>query len=641
MMRRTALCALLFAPALFAAQTTQPVPAPTQPAPAGAPLLTFTEVPTGAQPRTIDPAKPAAVDINSRVNIAIDQAALAAAIPKALKLPNVDQQLIDRIHFVSTAVSAREQSLQQLKQAFSAALMSPPTTVADRNAYFSAVSEAAKPAGQLINAPAAESAFFNQRRRFYFTNPPAGLDPAHNALDQYSVIFLAAADEVSQLRSDLNTYAAQNGVYVQLGAWVQDRPVHLEGFDAYPVGDHFVVERFNINLSDEQKAELANIAAVSKKLNADGASALTLWRELGSTLIENAASTSPTAQCIRSLQQQFEADKTKITGSASSLQNEYFAAKGDIDTYVKSLDALKTKYAAGGITGAVPADQFLIGTNEDVTKLIGDTQSLIATLQKAESTMRSIAAQLQGDAKTSVTGLASSAAACAQTAGSEVDSWRKSILGSIHALSSGSSFDRSVLDFGTEVTKLAAADVPSTTFIPLTYTGQRQRGDALTVKLAAGTPTTSRVVLSEADFVLYQTLPYITTKVGLIFANPRSANTTDDASGTSTTQTSVRHFQTAPAYSVLLKKDSPTNMLWNTVIDPGVGINVSALDFNHDDTPELGVGLVGSVFRDIVQVGYGYNVPLGKWYAFFGLRLPMPSLTLSGGAKADTAPSNP
>jgi hypothetical protein len=640
MKRGNALCALLFAPALLAAQTTQPVPAPAQPAPTGAPLLTFTEVSTDAQQRTIDPAKPGAVDINSRVNIAIDQAALAAAIPTALKLPNVSQQLIDRIHFVSTAVSAREQSLQQLKQAFSAALLSPPVTVADRNTYFDIVREAAKPAAQLINAPAAESAFFNQRRSFYYKTL-SGLDPANNALDQYAVIFLAAADEVSQLRSDLNTYAAQNGVYVQLGAWVQDRPVHLEGFDTYPVGDHFVVERFNINLSDEQKAELANIAAVSKKLNAEDASALTLWRELGSTMIENAVSTGPTAQCIRSLQQQFEADKTKITGSTAALQNEYFAAKGDVDTYIKSLDALKTKYAAGGITGAVPADQFLIGTNEDVTKLIGDTQSLIATLQKAESTMRSIAAQLQGDAKTSVTGLASSAAACAQTAGSEVESWRKSILGSIHALSSGSSFDRSVLDFGTDVTKLAAADVPSTTFIPLTYTGRRQRGDALTIKLAAGTPTTSRVVLSEADFVLYQTLPYITTKVGLIFANPRSTNTTDDASGTSTTQTSVRHFQTAPAYSVLLKKDSPTRMLWNTVIDPGVGINVSALDFNHDDTPELGVGLVGSVFRDIVQVGYGYNVPLGKWYAFFGLRLPLPSYTVTGGAKTNAPPANP
>ena len=50
------------------------------------------------------------------------------------------------------------------------------------------------------------------------------------------------------------------------------------------------------------------------------------------------------------------------------------------------------------------------------------------------------------------------------------------------------------------------------------------------------------------------------------------------------------------------------------MVDLGVGLNLAALDFDKDDTPELGVGLVISAFRDILQAGVGYDVGEAQTY---------------------------
>ena len=108
---------------------------------------------------------------------------------------------------------------------------------------------------------------------------------------------------------------------------------------------------------------------------------------------------------------------------------------------------------------------------------------------------------------------------------------KQNILGQINALRTGTDFDRTALQFSDAVTKLSIDKVPENTFLPLTYTGPRDRGDALTIRLAVGTPNAPEVQLEEGDFTLYQTLPYITLKVGLIFAHPNGKLETTDTTG--------------------------------------------------------------------------------------------------------------
>ena len=65
------------------------------------------------------------------------------------------------------------------------------------------------------------------------------------------------------------------------------------------------------------------------------------------------------------------------------------------------------------------------------------------------------------------------------------------------------------------------------------------------------------------------------------------------------------------------------------ILDAGVGLHLAALDFDGDDSPELGVGGVLSVFRDYLQVGYGFDFSENRWYGFFGLGVPL-SLLANG-----------
>ena len=96
----------------------------------------------------------------------------------------------------------------------------------------------------------------------------------------------------------------------------------------------------------------------------------------------------------------------------------------------------------------------------------------------------------------------------------------------------------------------------------------------------------------------------------------------------------------APAYSVLFKSASRRSGFWNNVLTPGIGANLSALDFDKDGTPELGAAVTLALFRDFVQVGYGYNVFRDRGYFFFGVGLPLPSLGFSVGSASSGAASS-
>jgi hypothetical protein len=110
------------------------------------------------------------------------------------------------------------------------------------------------------------------------------------------------------------------------------------------------------------------------------------------------------------------------------------------------------------------------------------------------------------------------------------------------------------------------------------------------------------------QIILFHALTHVDTTVNLIFARNDGI------------------YQVAPSYSILLKFGCRSSVLYNRLIDIGIGLNLAALDFNKDSTQELGAGVAVTAFRDYLQAGYGYNVNLNKYYWFFGLKLPMPTM---------------
>ena len=174
-----------------------------------------------------------------------------------------------------------------------------------------------------------------------------------------------------------------------------------------------------------------------------------------------------------------------------------------------------------------------------------------------------------------------------------------------------------VLEFGEEVRKHTLDEVPGE-HGPEAENGPagERRGTPSCSSSLPAAPQKPRRVLEERRLDMYRVLPHVEMAVGLAFADPLGDTAVEN------------RFQVAPSYSILLKGFGDRGITYNRLLTPGIGVNISALDFNKDDTPELGLALVGSVFRDYFQVGYGYNINEDEDFWFFGLRLPLASFTL-------------
>ena len=122
--------------------------------------------------------------------------------------------------------------------------------------------------------------------------------------------------------------------------------------------------------------------------------------------------------------------------------------------------------------------------------------------------------------------------------------------------------------------------------------------------------TSNTINLYQKEFRLFFCSLYARTTVGFLFVTPNPVFKPIDQKAL---------FRYAPSYSVLLKgfNSSRKNIKYHTFLDPGIGLNFSAQDFNYDEAIELGIGLVATVFKDFIQSGYGVNTFSGRGYGLF------------------------
>jgi hypothetical protein len=260
---------------------------------------------------------------------------------------------------------------------------------------------------------------------------------------------------------------------------------------------------------------------------------------------------------------------------------------------------------------AIAPAAFLIATNNDIQALVNRTSALPKTLTADADAVVKLVTSTVATVKSDVDSLASQAKVCGTDAQSDTKELQDKVLKEIKFLLGEREFDTAALELGDQVRKLTLQQLPSTISIPLVDTGRRDPGDQFTLKFAVGAANKPREVLDTRTLTMYRILWHTDLKATLIWADPEK-------------KTAVSHFQAAPAYNVMLKRGSRKHVLWNSLFDPGFGLNLAAQDFNHDDGQELGIGLAVSAVRDFITVGYGYNVSQGAKYWFFGLRLPVP-----------------
>ena len=558
------------------------------------------------------------VDINSTLKLAIDRNALNGYIAKQ-GWTTVSPDLLKRLDVLTKVLQSSDKDLTDLQTQLTS-FPPPGASTEQMRQYWENLSKAAGGAASLVPIFTSSPDLMQEYNGLLVASPHRS-----SAVEQYRLFFQVATNEANRLQAQFATAANTSGVYVQLGGFVEDRPFHIEGFDTLAPGEKYVVERFNLALSDEEKQRLTAYASLATQVNQKGTAALLSWKNFGNVAITAYLDSTQSGQCVQKLDEQVTTARDQLKDQKQAIVAALNKLRDTVTDYEKTVRDIRAKYATGGSAGSLPADQFLIGTNNDIQTLVQSTSTLQSSLISQATDLNNLATNAITTTASTLKSLSSSATNCASLVGNDAQALKSGLQQRLQRLLGEEQFSTAALELGDQVTKLTVDKLPDSVSIPLIYTGRREPGDHVTIRFAAGTPTSARQTVYEKTLVMYRVLTHLDLKANLIWAHPQKS-------------TDVHHFQAAPAYNVLLKKGSRTSAIWDNLIDVGIGFNLAALDFNHDDSQELGIGLAVSALRDFISAGYGYNVALGKRYWFFGLRLPLPGITVPG-AQVATPPA--
>jgi len=549
----------------------------------------------------------AIVDINSKLRIYVDRVALRNGATAALGETPGLADLSERAMRLQAIADSGIEALPRLQQALSDWAASARHDTRDLQ---TALERVAPSALAIIEIAEGDPILRGRLNAALATS----LD--RSIVVQYRAVFEAALEEARLLGVRLDSVLTAGGVYIQMGGWVVgdggQRPLHIPKFDRYPEGERFEVQRFNLKLllSGDLRSRFEQAEQTAASINERGVGgALGLQRASPEAILPLL---EPLDSCATVLEGGVQSLTATAEAGIEALQARLEATLSALRGYRAFLAGLQERYAGEGETAVMGPGTFLQSTASDLLELLERTERLTRTISDY-SEMLAVAART-GEAF----GDARSAAAGCQDQLVRYASAIESLQGVFGGSAAAQSINSEALEFGDEVLKLDLQDVPSETEVSLITAGARQSGDVLVLKIAAGNAEQGRNDLEVAELTMVRVLPHLELAVGLNFADPL------DSTGV------TNRFQAAPAYSVLYTWGSRGSMVYNRLLRVGFGVNVAALDFDKDDTPELGVGFVISTFRNFLQAGIGYNIPDDSGYWFFGLKLPTASFTLPG-----------
>jgi hypothetical protein len=448
-----------------------------------------------------------------------------------------------------------------------------------------------------------------------------GYKPYFQVLDQY----------YEQVTSRYTTIVNKSSVKFKLGGWLNTdkgaEPFHIDGFDSISSKGITQVPRFatsipqsevdNFNEARKLADSLQNNTEVlidyMKKRASNTVDELKTIETKLSDILDNGLKSfeSRLDSTSTSIQQKFRQPVTDLKQSLNDFRVDLATVKNDVQniTLNKALDI------------AIEADSLI----KEAGRLKVEAEQLYKMVTDEIAAAPSIVQKLKSGLTSDITNVKT-----------QIENLATDYLNELKA--SLSVFNESNI---TELTQTAAKftsntfalgynDVPANTVLDIRTVGQREIGDEIYFKATIVRDSTSNS-FDETVFWQKYTMFHIglnsSIRASLIFAdkvNGNFANTSND-------------FQLAPSYSAIFKIGTRKSMFYNKYFTPGIGVNVSTLDFNNDNTPEIGIGLTTAFFKDYLQIGYGRNMATDDNFWLFGLRLPLFGWATTGIESAPTS----
>lgn len=417
-------------------------------------------------------------------------------------------------------------------------------------------------------------------------NPP---DPFIYSIERFN-------EQLDQISTDLKSIASGAKVQFSIAAFRRDAGggarIHVENFDEMENGEFFSVPRWVTSLSGNDQKQLENYRQLAQGLNDDANQVLQAYK---GKLVERFQS----IECTREIRSHLDSAIQLAPDDLKAALRQF--NDGETEPLITLFSNLKSDLQNWPPTQS-PSWQNRLGNLfiklDTVSRRFdrtfgGETSSVLA----ANPHLRHVNACL----KRTMEDLTDIQAFVRQFPSNY-----------LNKLSLNSE------ELAEEILAFDLNNIPEAGIIDLEYTGRRKSGDELLIKAVLRLPDDSTANRSTGHSLEARRLKMVligahtTTKVGLIMANPYTLDVPDD----------TPKFRFAPSAALILKFGSRKSHFYNNFLDLGIGLNSAAPDFNLDGTPEFSAGLTGTIFRDILSIGWDWNFGLNRPNYFIGIHLP-------------------
>jgi hypothetical protein len=542
------------------------------------------------------------IDINSKVVIKFDRSGFIRKINKigaGNKLPQDAASLLDFLYESNLKVDSWALDMESAIKDYLAS---------DRTNKLAVINKTAAVSMDVYNLLDRDP-----KTKEYFESA-AGFGP----LDFWGPLIYALNKRINDLESELASSSSYNDLQIQIGGWLmhnnQSSPLHFNGLDSNPAGEYYEVERWKFTLTEEQLKQLEALHQSTKNSEQREFNINELFR---SDYIKQF-----TKAISKTLQTDFddfkkEAQKVLVKTIDADVKTDITTILSKTTELKKVLTEKVSYYESISSSTSFSLPELIAKIQTDVTFVNSEFNSIKVLLTTFQSDLTSASAGTKADCANLLVIATSKASMLANDIiSSDILIWKPE----------GTKLTDISLKFTDKIYALSLGNIPEEALTDLLFSGFREVGDRVVVKILIKNVSAEKDIFEESQSVtLYRILPHLEGTVGVIFAHPLS------------TTKITKDVQMAPYYNLLFKGILGMSQKWkrksalpNTMLDTSFGLHMSSPDFDKDDVPELGVGVVASTLKDYLQAGWAYNLFHGTGYVFFGIRLPVPSMNFGG-----------
>jgi hypothetical protein len=385
--------------------------------------------------------------------------------------------------------------------------------------------------------------------------------------------------------------------------------VHIENFDNYAEGEYYEVPRWVTTFSDsdiaefEKTKELANMANTMLDYDLDNLE--TLLRDNFQSIV-----------CIQDVLITIEA--------LYENRNSIFESEQQLEVAETFLKNIQSEFVE---VNNILSNLNITNQDENVLVLFNNYQKIFldvaGSFTNTIETLKSDNSSLIESLPSEISDLINQVDQCTVTLKNDIET----IEAVVNVVSNMLGPFKKTADIADEVSdkvlSFSVDELPDLGYLNLKTAGTRGNGDEIVIRLKIVNEEDKEKnmpgeTIEMRTFVLQQINIYSISKVTLILAVPFPDSKVE--------LLKKNRVQFAPSGSLLFKFGSRKLKAWN-FISPGAGFNISTPDFNLDGTPDVGLGVIATVLKDIISFGWSYNTTTSSQYWFVGLSIP---ITLPG-----------